>query len=330
MISEKLARYRTPVPPREAGIDRPRWSVMIPTYNCAQFLADTLRSVLAQDPGSDHMQIEVVDDCSNDDPQTIVREVGQGRVGFHRQSRNVGHIENFHTCITRSRGEIVHLLHGDDVVGPGFYERLGRGFDVHPGAGAAFCRPLFIDAKGVQLSAARPVQQEAGLITDAPVRLAREQEIMTPCIVVRRAVYEELGSFDLRLKCSEDWEMWVRIAARFPVWYDPEPLASYRMHSHSNTGRHVLSAEDMAYTRMAIDIFEDYLPAGVGRGVAASARRKYALSALEMAGRLLSERQWSGCAAQIREAFRLDPSLVTLMRALQLAAKQRGVNARAR
>ena len=41
---------------------------------------------------------------------------------------------------------------------------------------------------------------------------------MTPSIVVRRSVYERLGSFDRRLVCAEDWEMWVRIAAHYPIW----------------------------------------------------------------------------------------------------------------
>ena len=58
---------------------------------------------------------------------------------------------------------------------------------------------------------------------------------MTPCIVVRRSVYEELGGFDDRLACAEDWEMWVRLAARFPVYYEERPLACYRLHGNSNT-----------------------------------------------------------------------------------------------
>ena len=62
---------------------------------------------------------------------------------------------------------------------------------------------------------------------------------MTPCIVVRRSVYEELGGFDNRLVYAEDWEMWVRVAARFPVYYEERPLACYRMHGNSNTGRNL-------------------------------------------------------------------------------------------
>src|SRR5262249_49179546 len=55
---------RIVIPPVPDGIARPLWSVMIPTFNCASYLRETLRSVLTQDPGRDVMQIEVVDDCS--------------------------------------------------------------------------------------------------------------------------------------------------------------------------------------------------------------------------------------------------------------------------
>jgi len=90
---------------------------MIPTFNCADYLRITLQSLLDQVPGPDEMQIEVVDDCSTkDDPEAVVQELGRGRVQFFRQPRNVGAIENFNTCVRRSRGHYVHLLHGDDLV----------------------------------------------------------------------------------------------------------------------------------------------------------------------------------------------------------------------
>ena len=88
-------------PPADAK-DRPL-SVMIPTYNCAGYLRETPASVLAQDPGPDQMQIEVVDDCSTDDPQAIVDELARTRVSFHQQPENRGHTHNFNTCIERSR-----------------------------------------------------------------------------------------------------------------------------------------------------------------------------------------------------------------------------------
>jgi glycosyltransferase involved in cell wall biosynthesis len=296
---------------------------MIPTYRCARYLAATLESVLAQDPGPAAMQIEVVDDVSDDEPEAVVRAVGRGRVGFVRQSRNVGHVANFHTCLVRSRGEIVHLLHGDDFVRHGFYAALQEGFDANAGLGAAFCRSVYAAADGTETGMTPEEATRAGLLDDAVVRLAREQRVMTPAIAVRRAVYEVLGGFDRRLACAEDWEMWVRIAATFPIWYEPRPLAVYRMHANSNTGRHVRSAADAAYNRAAIKIFASYLPRDRAAAIARDARRTYATSALDIARDLILRGDHAGFRAQVREAFLLSPSHRVIRRALAIALESR-------
>lgn len=294
---------------------------MIPTFNCAAYLRETLQGVLAQDPGPDAMQIEVVDDCSSDEPQAVVAEIGAGRVGFHRQPRNVGVPYNFYTCIDRARGHLVHLLHGDDLVLPGFYAAMGRAFTSHPEIGAAFCRHGFIDSEGQRRSVADPEQPASGILTNALERLALEQRIMTPSIVVKREAYETLGAFDSRLSCAEDWEMWVRIAAHYPIWYEAAPLALYRMHEASNTGRHTHTAEDIRYTRRAIELFEPYLPADRAARIVRSARRTYSLAALENARGLWARKDRSGAVAQVREALALSRSPQTLLALARLTLR---------
>jgi len=295
--------------PVDSTLARPVWSVMIPTFHCAGYLGETLRSVLAQDPGPEAMQIEVVDDHSTeDDPEAVVREIGRGRVGFFRQPANVGTTRNFATCITRSRGRLVHLLHGDDLVRDGFYATLQRAFDADAEIGAAFCRQVFIDGKGDWVGLSPLEQPCSGRLEGALERLATEQRIMTPSIVVRREVYEALGGFDDRLRCSEDWEMWVRIAAHYPVWFEKEPLALYRMHSNSNTGRHVRTAEDMRYTREAIDLFRSHLPPARAADIVRTAKQQYALAAIRTARSLLESRDLDGARAQLAEALRLSRS----------------------
>ncbi len=79
--------YHPPIPPVPDGEHRPLWSVMIPTYNCAKYLRETLLSVLAQDPGAEVMQIEVIDDCSTDNPAAVVEEVGRRMRRNHSHSR---------------------------------------------------------------------------------------------------------------------------------------------------------------------------------------------------------------------------------------------------
>jgi glycosyltransferase involved in cell wall biosynthesis len=313
---------RARILPIADGLARPLWSVMIPTYHCANYLRETLAHVLRQDPGPELMQIEVVDDGSTaDDPAAVVQEIGRGRVGFYRQPQNVGHIQNFATCLNRSRGQLIHLLHGDDYVRAGFYQKMQRAFAENPAIGAAFCRQIFMDEQGHWQAFSPLEQQTSGILCNGLQRLALEQRIMTPSMVVRRTVYEQLGGFDCRLVCSEDWEMWVRIAARYAIWYEVQPLAVYRMHTASNTGRHTRSGEDIYYTRMAIEIFRDYLPGNIADKVARQAKETYAFSALDNGYWLLSKRDWRGAGAQLREAWRCSHSLRVVLHTLTLLLK---------
>lgn len=299
---------RAPVPPVADGA-RPRWSVMIPTYNCARYLEATLRSVLAQDPGPEEMQIEVVDDHSTaDDPEDVVTRLGGGRVAFHRQPENVGVVGNLNACLQRSRGELVHLLHGDDLVLEGFYQTLDDGLREHPDAGAAYCRHLYVDERGRPLDVAPLEPASSGILADGARFLAAEQRIMTPCIVVRRSVYEQLGGFDDRLACAEDWEMWVRVAARFPVYYEERPLACYRLHDDSNTGRNLRDGLSLDHTRLAIELFAGYFEPAERGAVRRAAFSRYAASGLETARKLESQGDAAAARAQLRVVWRLERS----------------------
>jgi glycosyltransferase involved in cell wall biosynthesis len=311
--------YRSTIPPVPEGTPRPLWSVMIPTYNCARYLREALLHVLAQDPGPELMQIEVVDDHSTaDDPAAVVAEVGHGRVGFYRQPENVGHTKNFETCLKRSRGTLIHLLHGDDYVRDGFYHQMQRAFEQSQDIGAAFCRQIFMDEQSHWRDLSPLEQMESGILDNWLERLATEQRIMTPSIVVRREIYEKLGGFDSRLICAEDWEMWIRIAANYPIWYEVEPLAVYRMHSASNTGRHVRSGEERRYTRMAIEIFKSYLPHEIAENVARKARETYALSTLSMAHSMFTQRDVPAAIVHIREALKFSCSLRVIWQIVRL------------
>jgi GT2 family glycosyltransferase len=310
------------IPPVPEPPARPLWSVMIPTFNCGRFLPQAIASVLTQAPSPDTMQIEVIDDHSTvDDPEKIAREVGGGRVGFFRQTANVGHIKNFETCLQRARGRLVHLLHGDDYVLEGFYCAMERAFAEDPEAGAAFCRSILIDEQGHQRSLTSCLQDNSSLLRDALLHLAAEQHIMTPSIVVRRSVYEDLGAFDQRLVCSEDWEMWVRIAAHYPVWFEPQPLAVYRMHRDSNSGRHVRNGEHTRHVHMAIDIMASHLPSSVAERLTRCAKGTYARSALDIALALLKQRDLTGGMAVAKEAFRLSRSPGVFLYAARRSAR---------
>jgi hypothetical protein len=152
----------------------------------------------------------------------------------------------------------------------------------------------------------------SGVLENAAYRLGTKQRIQTPSIVVRRRSYEELGGFNERLAWTEDWEMWVRIASRYPVWYEPEPLAVYRVRSGSNTSRMVLTGENIRDALNCIDIFKEYFPPEVRPDLVARARREWAHFAIESARQLTTTNQKRAAMVQLREALRCSRSRLVL------------------
>ncbi|GAB3010651.1 hypothetical protein GCM10027185_00140 [Spirosoma pulveris] len=249
---------------------------MIPVYNCSEYLRETLVSVLAQDPGADQMQIEVVDDASTDaDVEALVNSIGKGRVLYYRQPQNVGSLRNFETCINRAKGQLVHLLHGDDRTRLGFYQKMDKLFSDFPEIGAAFSRFIHIDDKGNALSEDPPLMDYDGILPDWLFRIAKQQRLQYACKVVKRSVYEKLGSF-YGVTYGEDWEMWVRIAKHYPVAYTPEVLAEYRVHNDSISSAKTLTGQTVRDLKFLSKAISEHLPAPVRKKVSRESTRIWA------------------------------------------------------
>jgi len=294
---------------------RPKWSVLIPSYNCAHYLELALESVLAQNLPPSEMEILVIDDASSDDPAGVVSRVGGDRVRFIEQDTNVGKIRNYETGILASRGHYIHQLHGDDRVRPGFYEALGEVLDRHPEAAAAFCRSLYIDAEGRWTGMTGMEAATSGVLPDFADRLALKQLIQTPAMVVRRSTYETLGCFDRRFDCMEDWEMWTRIAAHHPIAYVNEVLAEYRSHASNATSETFASGVALDTHRLLLSVTDTYLPAHMHIGRNAARRREHARFILASGRHLKAAAQRRKHAAR---ALGLSRSPIVLREALRV------------
>jgi glycosyltransferase involved in cell wall biosynthesis len=304
---------RLTAPPRIATRDaserRPYWSVMIPTYNCTELFEATLRAVLEQDPGADRMQIAVVDDCSTTRRhEDVARALAPDRIELVRQPQNRGLAGNWNTCLEQSRGHWVHILHQDDLVLPGFYERLARAGE-HAEVGAAFCRHSIIDADGRELIRKPLERPTSGVLDDWLATIAQAQHVQCASIVVRRAVYERIGGFRDELHFALDWEMWVRISAACPVWYEPELLALYRLHENSQTN--CLSRQSAIIPDMlkAIRIVSRSLGPAYRGDVGRLMIAEYRDTELRSATEAFQRRDLGSGIASLLRAIRLDPSL---------------------
>ena len=276
---------------------------------------------MAQALPEEEMQIEVIDDCSSDgDVEALVNELGDKRVRFFKQVRNVGSLRNFETCINKAKGELVHILHGDDVVKPGFYQEIDGLFKKYSDIGAAFTHYEGFDENSTLLWGESKVSEESGIVDNWLLKVAQGNMLQAACIVVKRSVYENLGSF-FGVHYGEDWEMWTRIAAYYDVAYSPKSLALYRIHSNNITGRSFATGQNVKEIATVIDIIQNYLPENQRKILKSKAKSNYAGHVVGMSHELYKNNQSKIALLQALKAFQLYQNKRTLLSLVKISVK---------
>jgi Glycosyl transferase family 2 len=241
--------------------------------------------------------------------RALVQEIGKGRVGYFRQPENVGSLKNFETCLNRAQGQFIHLLHGDDKVRNGYYKKMENLFQQYPNIGAAFCRYAYINEADQFLEHPPIEATEDGVLKNWLLRIAEHQRTQYCTMAVKRSVYEKLGGF-YGVRYGEDWEMWVRLAAHYPVAYTPEVLAEYRRHESSISGQAFLSGQNLRDLQWVINAIQAYVPQNEQKNVKREASTYYAHYAANTANSLWqTSRNKQGALAQMREALRMHGDL---------------------
>ena len=280
---------------------------MVPVHDCAGYLAEALPGVLDELDRlgwGDDVEVLVVDDASSDDPAAVVERLGRGRTGYVRNEANLGAVATFNRCLELAQGEIVHLLHGDDLVLPGFYAAMDEALAAAPAALAAVCRAEDVTADGTPTHVTRPYRRGTGVWEDALASLAVSNRVRAPGVVVRRRAYEAVGGYRTDLPHAADWDMWTRLAAHGPVVFVDRVLARYRRHGASDTSTRVRSGANVRERVRAVGVVLAYVPperrAVLGRRALAYAAAFAARTALQQA-RL---HRWDAVAHQLREGVR--------------------------
>jgi glycosyltransferase involved in cell wall biosynthesis len=222
-------------------------SIIIPTYNCAQYLKETLVSVKQQPSGSlDEAQIVVLDDCSTkDDPESVVRAVWPERVKFVRQPQNVGPCANFNSCLDHAEREWIHILHGDDFALPGAYAEFAEAIATWPDAIAVFARSVLVDANGLWTAVSpRLAAGWRGRLLYEPEMWAGNRVMFPGALLSRRAI-DKVGGFDCSFCHVQDWNLWWRVARTGEAVYTNHCVAGYREFEGNHTSTLVRSGKNL-------------------------------------------------------------------------------------
>lgn len=195
--------------------ERPRVSVILPTYNRAAVLDGAIESVLAQTYES--LELVVVDGASTDETPAVVSSFDDSRVRYLRKDDREGVSAARNDGIDTGAGELVAFIDSDDRWRADKLERQVAAFEgtsdscgvVYTGITKDYGEPL--TRNGVSGDVYEPVRR-----LDVPT--------YTSILAIRRAALERCGGFDESLPCFEDWELCLRLAREFTFEYVDEPL----------------------------------------------------------------------------------------------------------
>jgi glycosyltransferase involved in cell wall biosynthesis len=204
-------------------------SVIIPAWNRAHYLRETIDSVLAQTQPA--FEIIVVDDGSTDDTPAVLATYGD-RIRVLRQ-RNQGVATARNTGVAAARGDFLCFLDSDDLWHPRKLELQLARFASDPELGLVHCGFETFDDAGTIAVNLNGLEGWVGLEI-----LRFDRDVILVCgsgVMVPRRVAEECGDFDPRLPVSDDWEYCLRIAMRHRIGFVRESLVRYRQHG---TGLH--------------------------------------------------------------------------------------------
>jgi glycosyltransferase involved in cell wall biosynthesis len=191
-------------------------SVIIPTYNRGWILAEAIDSVLAQDY-SDY-ELIVVDDGSTDATAAVLDAYGS-RIRVCRQNnRGVSAARN--AGIGAASAELIAFLDSDDLWLPSKLGQQVAFFNRHPDALVCQTEEIWI-RNGVRVNPKKRHRKPSGTIFEPSLELC----LVSPsAVMIRRSVFDQVGLFDESLPACEDYDLWLRVSSRFPVYRMPTPL----------------------------------------------------------------------------------------------------------
>ncbi|HWB32280.1 MAG TPA: glycosyltransferase family A protein [Acidobacteriaceae bacterium] len=213
----------------------PEVDIIVPAYNAQKYLADAIESVGAQT--FQDWRILLVDDGSTDDTAGIaasyIERLGPKLKYIHQENRGLPAARN--TAIRNSSAEFLALLDADDIWLPNRLEESLKSFARMPEAGLSYGFIARIDPSGKVIDTfERRSRHAEGMI--APYIYMRKIDLPCPTITFRRKCVDEVGGFDESLRATEDRDLWVRIALRYPVTLAPALIAHYRTSMDSMSG----------------------------------------------------------------------------------------------
>lgn len=195
---------------------QPFVSVIIPTFNRGWILKEAIDSVLSQD--FQDYELIVVDDGSTDNTKEILAGYEHEIIILHQTNKGVSAARN--RGISEAAGRLVAFLDSDDLWLPQKLSRQVDFFNSNPKALISQTEEIWI-RNGIRVNPKDRHRKTSGMIFERSVGLCL---ISPSAVMIRKTLFDAVGLFDESLPACEDYDLWLRISARYPVHLIDTPL----------------------------------------------------------------------------------------------------------
>jgi glycosyltransferase involved in cell wall biosynthesis len=297
----------------------PLVSVVVPSYNHADFLDRRMESLLTQTYTK--LEIIVIDDCSTaNNVEILTRYLSDSRVKLVIRKENGGVTAVTNQGIQLSSGEYVLFAQCDDACDSRMIERLVVSLTAQPSAAVAFSRSLMVDESDRILGDDFSIREKSFRThceTDTLIgRREMRRFLLHSCvmpnlsgILFRRDCFEAVGQFSSEYQACLDWDMFFRITEQYDFCYVAEPLNRFRQHS--------ATIRSATKGRITYDEFFRLLLNEIQRpGLTASERFHFRLHVMYLWAVDLvrpSTAGWSNFLHHVQQVWLLDPLALPLL-----------------
>ena len=208
----------------------PKVSVLMPVYKTKEvYLREAIESILNQI--FTDFEFLILDDCPEDDRETIVKSYDDKRIKYVKNEKNLGISKSRNKLIDMAQGEYLAVFDHDDISLPQRFEKEVAYLDAHPGVGVVSC---WVDLCGERRGLRFPARDE-----EIKIQLTSVCAMVHPASMIRKSVLDENHiRYEETYSPAEDYCLWIRLIPLTEFYNIQEVLFKYRRHETNATSRY--------------------------------------------------------------------------------------------
>jgi glycosyltransferase involved in cell wall biosynthesis len=209
-----------------------KFSIITPSYNRGDFIEETIQSVISQEFNGT-LEYLIMDGESKDGTLELLRKY-EDKITLISE-KDEGYCFAINKGINLATGDVIGVLGSDDLYLPGSFQKVQKYFEENPETKWVYGKCKIINESGNiiwnWITRYKNIMSKKFSLR----RLLTENYISEPAVFIKKEVFEEFGVFDHTLKFAMDYDLWLRIARKYPPGIITGYLASFRRHNSSKS-----------------------------------------------------------------------------------------------